>query len=488
MTTGRLRFAAVSLVLAAGLAPAFGGPQDTRVGETRVIFQQAGATIRAEAQALGAAVATLPRGTQVTVLEVKLPWVKVRAATGQEGWLRAFEAVEPTALAAAPPPPAPSGAGAGVSAREVSAAGRQLTADTERAFRASRADLVRGYALVDQMEKDTAAMSPYDALEFLMEVELGRRGRDYQLPARLPPDPPLQRKKAGGDLGKKVGGLLGKLGVKEGEQIGELVSGVQALSGQLEKSFTPQQEYYVGRAVAAQAFAKFGADPDANRRRYVKRIGDALVRVADPARVRPNFGGYHFDVLDCPDVNGISGPGGFVLVTRGAVLACKTEDEVAGLLAHELAHVVGNGQMSHGEQVLRRGEKFQNSLKGFGHFAKAAGVDESRLGAQLLQVFETAVGEMGRTAMEHGYGKDLEFVADREGTYLLYDVLYDWTSIRSFLGRMGASGHAHGGATHASPEVRASALDPVLAPYGAFSARPGVKESRIARFERHVGR
>ena len=488
---GRTLRAAFVLLVSAGVAPAWAGPQDTRVGETRVVFARAGTTIRETGAALAPVVATLPVGTQVTVLEVKLPWVRVRAATGAEGWLRAYEAVEPTALAVPPPPPAPSGAGGGVSAREVSAAGRQFTSDTERSYRASRGDLARGYALVDQTERETAALNPYDALDFVMEGELGRRGRDYLLPGRLPGDPP--RKRGGGgrdkpDLGKIAGGVLGRLGVKEADRIGEVAAGFQDLFGELDKRFSPEQAYYLGRAVAATAFAKYGVDRDAGRRAYVKRVGDALVRLADPARVPPNFGGYHFDVLDTDEVNGISGPGGFVLVTRGALLACRTEDEVAAVLAHELAHVIGDGAMSHGEQILRQGSAWKGAIGAAGHFAKAAGVDRGQLEGRLLELFTTAVSESARTAMEHGYGRDLEFVADREGTYLLYDVLYDWAALRDVLGRMGHDGHAHAGATHASPAVRANALQAVLAPYGPFQARPGVKESRIARFERHVRR
>ncbi|HVG94881.1 MAG TPA: hypothetical protein VND21_10575 [Planctomycetota bacterium] len=79
------------------ISPAEGGPQDTRVGETRVLYNKAGTTIRATATATGAAVATLAAGTQVRVLEVTLPWVRVSATpaggAAVEGWLRAYEAV-----------------------------------------------------------------------------------------------------------------------------------------------------------------------------------------------------------------------------------------------------------------------------------------------------------------------------------------------------------------------------------------------------------
>ena len=49
-------------------------------------------------------------------------------------------------------------------------------------------------------------------------------------------------------------------------------------------NFTPTQEYYLGRAVAANAIAKYGLDGDVGRRMYVKRIGDAVVRLASARR------------------------------------------------------------------------------------------------------------------------------------------------------------------------------------------------------------
>ena len=71
-----------SLVAALTLAPliALAGPQDSRVGETRVLYAATGTPIKAEPTATGAQVAVLPFGTQVQLLEVKLPWVKVKGA------------------------------------------------------------------------------------------------------------------------------------------------------------------------------------------------------------------------------------------------------------------------------------------------------------------------------------------------------------------------------------------------------------------------
>jgi hypothetical protein len=482
----------VLLALAAlGGGHAAAGPQDTRVGEVRVVYARQGTVLRADAAPLAKVVDTLPARTHVTVEEVRLPWVRVRAAGAGgatvSGWLRAYEAVEPSSLAPNPPPVA-SGGMTTVSSRDVSAAGRQLTAETERRYQASRADLARGYALVDQMERETAALDPLESVEFLMEGEIGRRGRDTLLPPRVParpmPQPPRGGSKGVEDV---VGGALDRLGFGGKREREILKAAAGAVSGlyfdQMAKDFGPDQEYYLGRAVAAHALARHGVDPDARRRRYVKRIGDAIVRVADPARLGGTYGGYHFEVLDTDEVNGVSGPGGFVLVTRGAVLACRTEDEVAALLCHELAHVA----LKHGERVLRAGKEFGSVVSAAGRLVGGiADIGDERVQAQLLNVFTTAVTDMARSSMQHDYGAGGEQEADVWGTYLLVDVLYDWHALRDVLRALPAHG-AHGGGTHAHPAQRAAALEPVVAPYGPFAPREGVKQARLARFREAVG-
>src|SRR5262245_25905584 len=89
-----LSLAALVLAVPAGRAAA--SPQDSKVGDVRVTYAKQGTALRAEASAVAAAVATLPIRTSVSLLEVKLPWIRVSAtlAAGSApvtGWLRAYE-------------------------------------------------------------------------------------------------------------------------------------------------------------------------------------------------------------------------------------------------------------------------------------------------------------------------------------------------------------------------------------------------------------
>src|SRR5262245_45374462 len=493
--------AACSIALAALLAgPAVAGPADTKVGETRIAYAKTGTVIRAEAAPPANPVSTLPPGTQVRVLCVTLPWVKVSATVGGqpvEGWLRAFEAIEPEALAKPAEAPAVTDASAAnVSGRDVSAAGRQFDGDTERRYRASRAELAQAYVQVDAMERATAQMDPYEAIAFVMDGDLGRRGNDCALPGRLPAEPVPADSGGGhrgpsrpGGLGKNLPGPLGKHAkeIETGMKIFKGAAALKHFSEQMSpaRPFATQQEYYLGRAVAANAIAKYGIDRDEKRRAYVRRVGDALVRVADPARVPPNYGGYHFDVLDSDDVNGISGPGGFVLVTRGAVAACQTEDELAAILGHELGHVA----LKHGERVIKGNEQFQRRGKAFADLIGAvADAADARIPGQVLDLFTAGVDAAVNTSVSHSWDRGLESEADVFSIYASYDAFYDWSALPTFLVRYGASGKSEASRSHATPAERAAALQPIVGPYGPFNGRPGALEFRKNRFLTSLGR
>jgi Zn-dependent protease with chaperone function len=493
---------AVALALAAGglSAPRLAGasPMDSKVGDVRVAYAKKGTTLRGDAAITAAAVASLPSGTRVSVVEVKLPWIRVQKEGGAEaGWVKAYETVEPEVLAAEPPPPHVTADAGSASARDVTAAGRQLDAATERGFRASRADLAAGYAAVDRLEATTVAMDPAETIEFIMEGDLGRRGRNYLRPPRLPLEAYVPGDDEGGGGGPSIpdvgsvpglGGLLGKVGGKHAKELGtalKVAAGLGKMVSKMQKEFTPTQEYYLGRAVAANAIAKYGVSKDEALRKYVRLVGDAVIRVADPRYVVPTVCGYHFEVLDTDEVNGVSGPGGFVLVTRGAVMACQDEEELAGILLHEVAH----SARKHAEQVLRRGKNFGNMIGGLVSIAgTVSGVDDSRWGAGLVDFFSKASSEMARTSQEHAYGPQFEYDADQFSTGLLYDTLYDHVGLRDWLRRRGTDPNAHGDANHAPPEQRAQYLDGIVAQWGASLPKPAVKVERANRFRRAVGR
>ncbi|MGD0921192.1 MAG: M48 family metalloprotease [Terriglobia bacterium] len=99
---------------------------------------------------------------------------------------------------------------------------------------------------------------------------------------------------------------------------------------------TVEEEREVGREVAAKVVAFFHLYKDEALTRYVNMVGATVAAQAERQDIT-----YHFAVLDSDDINAFSAPGGYIFITRGAVVLCEDESELAGVLAHEVGHVAG---------------------------------------------------------------------------------------------------------------------------------------------------
>src|SRR5436305_168690 len=103
-------------------------------------------------------------------------------------------------------------------------------------------------------------------------------------------------------------------------------------------------------------------------------------------RARPSSSSWRATSADAAETT--SGPRGFVLVTRGAVMACQNEEELAGILSHEIAH----SARKHAEKVLRQSKSFGNALGGVLKIAgDVTGVDDTRWGSALVDFFSKSV-------------------------------------------------------------------------------------------------
>ena len=122
----------------------------------------------------------------------------------------------------------------------------------------------------------------------------------------------------------------GKLGDKENP---DLIGKRNINKGVLPNFYSLEKEVALGRQLAAQVDrqAKFIDDPMITE--YVNRVGQNLVLHSD-AKVP-----FTIKVLDSDDVNAFALPGGFFYVNKGLILAADNEAEIAGVMAHEIAHV-----------------------------------------------------------------------------------------------------------------------------------------------------
>lgn len=133
-------------------------------------------------------------------------------------------------------------------------------------------------------------------------------------------------------VGTTVGQGMGQISKEDKEKIDRLAL-------QTEKAIRPmneQEEYYVGRAVAATILGQYRLYRNERLTRYLNEVGQAVALASS----RPfTYGGYHFAVLDTDEVNALACPGGIIFISRGMLKKAQNEEEVAAILAHEIAHV-----------------------------------------------------------------------------------------------------------------------------------------------------
>jgi predicted Zn-dependent protease len=197
-----------------------------------------------------------------------------------------------------------------------------------------------------------------------------------------------------------------------------------------------EEEVALGRQSHPQILSVYGVYNDSELQNYVRNIGQQIVRESP--------GGYTFTftLLDNPTVNAFAAPGGYVYFTRGIMGYFNDAAQFAGVMAHEVTHVVARhyAQQYSRAQVaqlgLGLGSIFIDELRQFGSLIN--------LGAQLLFL---------------RYSRDAETQADRYGVEYMTEAGYDGVRLSSFfntLDRMQGSGGAlpEWQSTHPDPGSR----------------------------------
>src|SRR5262245_3252292 len=123
--------------------------------------------------------------------------------------------------------------------------------------------------------------------------------------------------------------------------------------------FSPKQEIEIGRQSSIAVDKRLPLLSDAAVNEYVNLLGQILITRA-PGERYP----YSFKIVDVSEVNAFAFPGGPIYVTRGAVEAARSEGELAGALAHEIAHVA----LRHGADQASKAYLSQAGLGALGGY------------------------------------------------------------------------------------------------------------------------
>jgi len=112
-----------------------------------------------------------------------------------------------------------------------------------------------------------------------------------------------------------------------------------------------------------------------------------------------------FLTVDSDEINAFAAPGGLILVTRGLIRCCASEDALAAVLAHEIGHV----EKKHGLKAIRKGRLTSALTILAEEGAKNFAGDNA---AQLTEDFQGSIGDITSTMMNSGYACTLETEAD----------------------------------------------------------------------------
>lgn len=222
-------------------------------------------------------------------------------------------------------------------------------------------------------------------------------------------------------------------------------------------------EVEFGREVAAHVLGRYPLYKNRELTHYVNLVGQAVASQAN----RPELT-FYFAILDTDEINAYTTPGGYVFVTRGALAKMKDESELAGVLAHEIAHVT----QKHIVMALNIRGSEHSTGAALAHILGA--INETTRTA-----FNQALDQAMSMLFEEGLSKEAEYESDQIGTLFLANAGYDPEGLQRYLSRIKSA---------KSEELNILStthppLDDRLASLGAFTQAEQLQGSESKRFK-----
>jgi predicted Zn-dependent protease len=252
--------------------------------------------------------------------------------------------------------------------------------------------------------------------------------------------------------------------------INRIIDSVQNV-GKAAQEIDQKQEIEIGQDMAARLLGAAPLVANPGLQRYVNHVGRWLASQTE----RPDLP-WRFGVLDAPQLNAFAVPGGTIFLTRGLVQSMKSEAELAGVLAHEIVHVVKKHHLKaiqKNAQTALAGDALSLALERSGRNS------ESR--EKLIS--------FGTEMYSRGLDKGDELDADRLGVVIAARGGYEAYGLPAVLQTLQAmnpedSSLALMFKTHPSPAERLDALSEKMQPtLDAYSGQPQLLE----RFKQTVG-
>ena len=192
----------------------------------------------------------------------------------------------------------------------------------------------------------------------------------------------------------------------------------------------PEEERRIGESVALELIGKYGGvlrDDDMMRR--INLVGRALTRYSE----RPQHS-WRFAVLNSDTINAFSAPDGYVFITKALYDQALTDDLLAAILTHEIAHITGK----HALNIVSRNDAFSALNKQVAE--RSGGVREANA---VLQQLNLGTDLIMKTLLEKGFDPQTEFAADLTGHNLAATSGYAPGGLRAVLVHLQQQGGDH---------------------------------------------
>jgi predicted Zn-dependent protease len=167
--------------------------------------------------------------------------------------------------------------------------------------------------------------------------------------------------------------------------------------------FSQEEEVAIGRQAAGNILGAAPLVKDSKLQQYVNRVGRWVASQSERSNLV-----WHFGVIESNDINAFAAPGGYIFVTKGLYRSLQSESELAGVLAHEVGHVI----KKHHLKILQ-----QSRLVDMGGKVISKRVGEN-------QQIKNLIGN-GAEIFARSLDKNAEFEADRVAVILAARAGYD---------------------------------------------------------------
>jgi predicted Zn-dependent protease len=198
-----------------------------------------------------------------------------------------------------------------------------------------------------------------------------------------------------------------------------------ATTAELEPDTRTQElkdEIRVGREIASRIIGQYGLIPGEESHEvteYVNLVGASLV----PHSGRPEVS-YRFAVLNTEEINAFAAPGGYLFVTYGLLKVIQNEDELAGVLGHEIAHIT--------ERHLNREVLPKRQVEAGEIFTRMLSRGSSDLAFSMTRMVQAGL----EILLEKGLGPEREHEADLGGVIYASAAGYEPRALGSLLSRL----------------------------------------------------